>query len=521
MRMPEDMGRLTSLQCLTNFTVGYAGSSIRELGALQDLHGSLSVSMLQNISSVSDASAANLKAMQYLDELELEWSCNSEDSATDPKEVLENLEPSGGFKRLAIRFYGAATFPKWLGGSSLLKITSLHLGDCHNCVVLPPLGQLSLLEHLIVERFSGIEWIGLEFFGVVLSGCNPSQSLKTLKFGEMPNWKEWLEAEDKEFPCLEEFYIIDCPKFTRDLPKSLPALKKLVISNCENFVTSLPWTDKHCVLNLDASYQVQKEIGDKILSETESDDEVESQSSSSMTEISGKELLLEEIGTIENPEEERAVHEEPESSGKREIASIGSYEHIPKQLGTSLLSYITFLCVSDNNNFSSLPPLGQLPFLKHLIIQRFGGVRSIGPEFYWIDLPVGKPFQSLKTLKFEAISQWELWTPFEVEGEEFPRLQQFHVINCPKLVGDLPKCLPSLTILEISECQQLAALLPWISEYCILKLENCDKVQIRSNHNAPQTTHPEQDHDLSSEDVNQQFPSSAPVMELPMDLQSL
>ncbi|KAK8489845.1 hypothetical protein V6N12_001419 [Hibiscus sabdariffa] len=88
---------------------------------------------------------------------------------------------------------------------------------------------------------------------------------------------------------------------------------------------------------------------------------------------------------------------------------------------------------------------------------------------------------SLKTLKLEAISLWKRWTPLEVEVEveEFPCLQELYIINNPKLVGDLPKRLPSLIKLEIYECRHLTALIPWTSGHCVLKLQNCYKVQNR------------------------------------------
>ncbi|XP_017984413.1 PREDICTED: putative disease resistance RPP13-like protein 1 [Theobroma cacao] len=264
MQMPKKMSRLTSLQSLTNFIVGHGGSSIKELGALPNLHGSLSVSGLQNVSSPSDASGANLKAMLYLDELELEWSCNNEDPATDQKEVLENLKPSVELKKLSIRFYGGKEFPKWLGDSSFSKIISLHLSDCINCKSFPPLGRLSSLEHLIIERIGGIKSIGHEFYGVDVYGCKPFQSLKTLKFVEMSQWEEWilLEVDGQEFPCLEEFYVINCPLLKGDLPKSLPALVKLEICNCEQLEASLPQTSECCVPKLDNCDEVEKRSND-------------------------------------------------------------------------------------------------------------------------------------------------------------------------------------------------------------------------------------------------------------------
>ncbi|XVF82108.1 hypothetical protein PTKIN_Ptkin16aG0018100 [Pterospermum kingtungense] len=355
-QMPEEMGRLTRLQSLSNFIVGHGGSSIKELGALPHLHGSLSVSMLQNVSSASDALAANLKAIQYLDELVLEWSGDNEDSPRHQEEVLENLKPSGELTELSIRFYGGKLFPNWMGDSSSLNITSLYLGYCDNCESLPPLGQLPLLEHLIIQGCSGIKCVGREFYGVDVSGRKPFLSLKTLEFRDMSQWEELklLEAEGKEFPCLEEFWIIDCPMFIGSLPKSPIALSKLEISGCEKLLASLSQaeesysgkepeiseyeqpagllssTSEHHEQKLEKFNKMQMRCDDEKTVEpqvfpsimhkeqdetlSESDEEIVSHFSESMSRISSNELLLELGETNENP----SGQDDLEPSGKLE-----------------------------------------------------------------------------------------------------------------------------------------------------------------------------------------------------------
>ncbi|EOY20010.1 TIR-NBS-LRR type disease resistance-like protein [Theobroma cacao] len=547
-QMPEKMSRLTSLQSLTNFIVGHGGSSIKELGALPYLHGSLSVSGLQNVSSPSDASAANLKAMRYLDDLELEWSCNNEDPATDQKKVLEKLKPSVELKKLSIRFYGGKEFPRWLGDSSFSKIISLHLSDCINCKSLPPLGRLSSLEHLIIERIGRIKSIGHEFYGVDVAGCKPFQSLKTLKFVEMSQWEEWilLEVDGQEFPWLEEFCVINCSLLKRDLPKSLPTLVKLEICNCEQLEASLPQTSECCVPKLDNCDKVEKISNDNQTAPSSSEDRNQQFSSPSSSNKKLREPLdlrgslskskfqdvssasdaseanLKAMPYLDELESEKTTQDKTLSKIDGEIASEFSSrmtkvpgnelqlewsrnnENLAKERAVrwsevSALSTIRFLCISDYNNCSSLPPFGQLPFLENFIIQRIGGVRSIGPEFCRIDLTCRKPFQSLKTLKFGEMSQWEEWTLLEVDGEEFPCLEEFYLINCPLLKGDIPKRLPTLVKLEICECEQLEASLPQTSERCILKLDNCYKVQKKT-----------QDKTLSKSDgeIASQFSSS-------------
>ena len=82
-------------------------------------------------------------------------------------------------------------------------------------------------------------------------------------------------------------------------------------------------------------------------------------------------------------------------------------------------------------------------------------VTRVGPEFCGMD----KPFQSLETLTFEEMSEWEEWVSSEVGGGEFPCLRELCIWRCPKLKGKLPKQLPSIVKVEIFECQELVTTL--------------------------------------------------------------
>ncbi|WRX12943.1 NB-ARC - like 10 [Theobroma cacao] len=247
-QMPEEMSRLKRLQTLTNFIVGI-GLNIKELGALIDLHGTLSVSKVQNISSSSDASDAKLKAKKHLNELHLEWSGSESDPVKDTA-VLENLEPPTGLKKLTIRFYGGTKFPSWLGDSSFSNIVFLCLRDCNNCSSLPPLGQLPSLEHLIIERIISVSSIGHEFYRVDESISKPFQSLKTLTFEGMLRWEQWVSLQGEEFPCLQKLNLTNCPNLKGGLPKSLPSLVELRISECQQLADSLPRVPYNCELEL-------------------------------------------------------------------------------------------------------------------------------------------------------------------------------------------------------------------------------------------------------------------------------
>ncbi|KAH7862111.1 hypothetical protein Vadar_000069 [Vaccinium darrowii] len=49
------------------------------------------------------------------------------------------------------------------------------------------------------------------------------------------------------------------------------------------------------------------------------------------------------------------------------------------------------------------------------------------------------------------MSEWVQW--LQLETVEFSRLQKLEVIKCPKLIGDLPKKVPSIRELVLEECQ--------------------------------------------------------------------
>ncbi|KAL6311956.1 hypothetical protein AAG906_007439 [Vitis piasezkii] len=96
------------------------------------------------------------------------------------------------------------------------------------------------------------------------------------------------------------------------------------------------------------------------------------------------------------------------------------------------------------------------------------GVHRVGTEFYGTHCSSSKPFTSLEILTFDGMLEWE-----------FPHLQELYIWKCPKLHGQLPNHLPSLTKLEIDGCQQLVASLPIVPAIHELKIRNCAEVGLR------------------------------------------
>ncbi|KAL1362506.1 hypothetical protein AAHE18_03G086200 [Arachis hypogaea] len=142
----------------------------------------------------------------------------------------------------------------------------------------------------------------------------------------------------------------------------------------------------------------------------------------------------------------------------------------PRWLGDPSYSALLYLDLYYCENFESLPTLGLLPFLRELYIGRFTRVSSVGLEFYGEMTASQKPFQSLKVLRFSHMPEWKKWNI--VEGIEFPHLVHLCILQCPKLVGDLPNELPSLKKLEIIGCTHLVAPLPNVSDTCEMFVHN-------------------------------------------------
>ncbi|XP_006595239.1 putative disease resistance RPP13-like protein 1 [Glycine max] len=175
-----------------------------------------------------------------------------------------------------------------------------------------------------------------------------------------------------------------------------------------------------------------------------------------------EELTLEWGSEPQDSSIEKFVLKNLQPSTNLKKLNIRSYSgtSFPKWLGDSSYSNVIVLCISDCNYCFSLPPFGQLPSLKELVIKSMKMVKTVGEEFYCNDggSLSFQPFQLLESIEFEEMSEWEEWLQFEGEGSKFPFpcLKRLSLSKCPKLRGNLPKHLPSLTEISIKECNQLA-----------------------------------------------------------------
>ncbi|KAM6547031.1 hypothetical protein CsatB_027767 [Cannabis sativa] len=152
----------------------------------------------------------------------------------------------------------------------------------------------------------------------------------------------------------------------------------------------------------------------------------------------------------------------------------------PNWVGKDSFSHIVEVTLHGCRHCSYLPPFGQLPLLKDLSISRCNSVVTVGVEFYG-NCSVRKSFSSLETLRFSDMSSWEQWNSMQTEeATTYGKLKTLEIVCCRKLVGDLPRFLPSLTNIRIEGNKHCPLLslprLPCVREMKMWKLENSESL---------------------------------------------
>ncbi|KAL5802168.1 hypothetical protein ACOSQ4_030473 [Xanthoceras sorbifolium] len=241
--MPMGIGKWENLRTLSNFIVGIdSKSSLKDLKHLKFLCGELHISRLENVIDFEDMDVI-LSDKKDIKVLLLEWGYLFDYSQDEVPE------------KLTITCYEGSKFPSWVGDRSFSKMTVLKLEDCKKCTSLPSLGVLGSLKSLTIKGMMGIKSIGFEFYGEHCS--NPFQSLMTLSFETLEEWKVWDPViENGSFPKLQELSIVNCSKLSKRLPNNLSSLKKLVIYRCEQLVVSLSNMPRLCELNIDGCKKI-------------------------------------------------------------------------------------------------------------------------------------------------------------------------------------------------------------------------------------------------------------------------
>ncbi|MED6167970.1 hypothetical protein PIB30_007639 [Stylosanthes scabra] len=260
--MPKGMSKLKELHFLSDYVVGrQADNGIKELGALTNIHESLRICQLENITDGAQALEARIADKKHITGLYFTWSYNP-GNIDDSQDILNNLRPHTNLRKLSINEYKGQTFPNWLGHSSYKNMTKLYLYGCTNCLELPSLGQLPSLKCLRLSNFYRLQCVGAKFYKEdgSSSGGAAFPVLETLSFYGMDCWEEWLSVSSEldAFPLLRELSLTNCHALRGDLPSQLPALQSLCIDHCGQLDFSLPRANALLELSVEGPQQVEE-----------------------------------------------------------------------------------------------------------------------------------------------------------------------------------------------------------------------------------------------------------------------
>ncbi|XP_058754755.1 putative disease resistance protein At3g14460 [Vicia villosa] len=445
--MPREMSKLINLQRLGCFVVGtQEAKGIKELGTLSNLHGSLSVRKLENVTNSFEASQANIMDKMYLNKLSFVWSKDAKNhfqSSQSEMDILGKLQPSKNLKMLDIDGYRGTLFPEWVGHPSYQNLTEVSLYGCLNCCILPSLGQLCSLKVLTISKMNMLETIGTEYDNTFSGTYFPS--LERLEFFKMSFWKVWHHPHESNvyFPVLKSIVINDCPRLHGDLPSYLPALDTIRIEGCNQLVSSLPRAPAIRRLYIFESNNIA--LNELPLSLEELDvkgSEVTESVFEAITitpPISLKKLVIRDCSSaISFPRDCL-----PLSLESLSITNSSNLDFPKPNHGHESLKYL-FIDRSCDSLITL--PLDTLPNLHHLRIGNCENIES---------LSVSKVLQNLDAIN---ISDCPKFVSFPGEGLSAPNLSSLYVSNCVNLKSlscHINTLLPKLVSMSIYECPKL------------------------------------------------------------------
>ncbi|CAJ2639091.1 unnamed protein product [Trifolium pratense] len=409
--LPMEIARLENLQTLTVFIVGQQkeGLSIKELRKFTNLQGKLTIKDLHNVIDATEAEDANLKSKEKIEELELLWGKQS-DNSKDVELVFQMLQPPINLKSLNIGLYSGISFPSWMGNSSFSNLVSLRINNCDNCMKLPPLGQLPSLKDLEIHGMKILETIGPEFCCAQGGECSnssfqPFPSLERIKFDSMPSWKEWIHFEGTKyaFPKLKTMKLHNCPEL-RGLPSHLSCIEEIVIKDCP-----------HLLETRSTSHGSEKD--ESTVDPPPEKSGLETASTSQGTENDGSRGVqwfsslkkLEMNGPAEGKEQDGAIIREPPS-------------YVPKFIEGCSARLLQHLKLSSLSSLATFPPSGLPTSLKSLCISKCENL-SFLPSDTW------SSYTSLLSLELE--SSCDALKSFQLDG--FPVLQRLDIYKCNHL----------------------------------------------------------------------------------------
>ncbi|XP_059652806.1 putative disease resistance RPP13-like protein 1 [Cornus florida] len=497
--MPTQMSRLKDLQHLTYFVVGTnVESSISGLKELCHLRGNLDILGLENVVSGQDASEANMKEKKNLEGLVLKWGGDTDDSIKE-RDVLDKLQPHEGLKTLSIFNYGSTKFPEWLEGAhSLHNMVSLELISCANCYSLPSIGQLPSLKDLRIRGMKAITKVGGEFYRDASSSIKPFQSLETLSFERMPEWKEWHALGAGEFSRLLKLRMFNCPKLTGELPNHFPSLRKLEIFGCHGLVSSqigfllqgLPYlqelkmSDMTNLTKLPQQLQHLSSLQELVISNMPNLMELPLQ----LQHLSSLQELM--VSNMPNLKKLPQQLQYLSSLRKLKISRMPNLKELP--LGLCRLIKLERLNIEKCRSLVSFPDVGLLPMLKALEIDECEALQSL-------TIASAKRMNvnmmdinniCLEELRISHCSS--LLQLFFPNGGLPPlTLKELEINNCRSLEFPLPKEMKhnyhtcSIKVLKINDCDLLKSLwLGFSPRLRSLKIRGCinfEKLSIPDN----------------------------------------
>ncbi|KAF6152339.1 hypothetical protein GIB67_005993 [Kingdonia uniflora] len=146
-----------------------------------------------------------------------------------------------------IWYYGGSKFPNWMefpkNQSSSIMLRRLHISECRNLEVLPPIAKLESLQYLYLHGLDSMSPMGL-FNGLEASSTTVAYpNLKELIIREMKHWEEWVMETSSEdinvMPLLPDLHIYDCPVL-KSMPHQIlsQSVKILFIRDCPELIIS-------------------------------------------------------------------------------------------------------------------------------------------------------------------------------------------------------------------------------------------------------------------------------------------
>ncbi|KAL4286026.1 hypothetical protein AHAS_Ahas19G0045000 [Arachis hypogaea] len=105
--MPKGMSKLKHLNFLSDYIVSeQEENGMRELGTLDNLHGSFCISKLENVKNSGEALKAKMGNKKHINTLKLKWVPDGDiDDIGIERDILDKLQPHENLNKLSIKGY--------------------------------------------------------------------------------------------------------------------------------------------------------------------------------------------------------------------------------------------------------------------------------------------------------------------------------------------------------------------------------------------------------------------------------